>query len=25
LFDRFVALQRELKDPIDVTHLRPSK
>ena len=25
LFDRFVQLQRELKDPIDVTHLRPSK
>lgn len=25
LFDRFVALQRELKDSVDVTHLRPSK
>ncbi len=25
LFDRFVVLQRELKDSVDLTHLRPSK
>ena len=23
LFDQFVALQRELQDPVDVTYLRP--
>jgi len=25
LFDRFIVLQRELQDPVDVTYLRPSK
>jgi hypothetical protein len=25
LFDRFVALQQDLQDPVDVTSLRPSK